>query len=138
MSTNFNNDACMMKRRTLAITKSHHQTRKDLQLMWLHLWMLIDEMGNPFEGESDDLLCLATKAITDPSVHTTVKNVKVIGRSKYDAFVEERLRNRQKSPKDPISQNKLPLFKQRPQRTAPKDKMKLQSDKNNCQLFSKL
>ena len=98
----------------------------------------IDDMGNPFEEQSEDLLCLATKEIADPSVAPQCKNVRAIGKSQYDAFVDERLGTKGKSLRDPISKNKLPLMKHRPQRTAPKDKMTLQSAKNNCQLFSKL
>ena len=98
----------------------------------------IDEMGNPFIEQSNDIICLSTKAIADQSVQATVNKVRSLGESQYTEFVKERLVTREKSIKDAIPQNRLPLIKQRTQRSVPKDKMKLQSAKNNCQLFSKL
>lgn len=98
----------------------------------------INEMGNPFEEESGKLLTLGTKYITDPSAHTTVRDVKRLGKAQYTKFVKERLINRSKPLRDSIPQNKFPLFKERPSKTAMKDNIKLKSVKTDCQLFSKL
>lgn len=53
-----------------------------------------EEMGNPFEEDSEDLLALDTKDIMDTAVVETVKNVVKIGQDQYREFVKERFQDR--------------------------------------------
>ena len=51
---------------------------------------LHEEVGNPFEDESADLLVLNTKDIVSTEVVDTVKNITHIGQRQYDEFARER------------------------------------------------
>ena len=70
----------------------------------------IDDLGNPFEEESEDLLVLHTKEVADSSAVETVRNVLKIGEQQFQAFAEERLVKQTKSIWDPIRRNKLKVF----------------------------
>ena len=71
---------------------------------------VIEELGNPFEEDSQDLLVLDTKEIADPAVIETVRNAKQIGQDQFEAFSKECIVDRTKSIKEAIHRNKLPLF----------------------------
>ena len=58
---------------------------------------VIEDMGNPFEEESQDLLVLDTKEIADPAVVKTVRSAKSVGQDQFDAFTKECLLDRTKS-----------------------------------------
>ncbi len=45
-----------------------------------------EDLGNPFEEESTDLLVLDTKEIADLTAVKTVQNVKKIGQDKFKGF----------------------------------------------------
>ena len=94
-------------------TRHHDQTRsvqtsfaKDVR----SLVTVIEELRNPFEEKSQDLLVLDTKKIADSAVVNTICNVKCIVQEQFDAFTKERLIDRTKSIDDTIHHNKLPLF----------------------------
>ena len=71
---------------------------------------VIEELGNPFEEESQDLIVLDTKEIANPAVVQTVRNAKKIGQEQFDTFTKEYLIDSTKLIDDPIHRNKLPLF----------------------------
>lgn len=99
----------------------------------------IEEMGNPFLEESEDLLVLDTRDIIDSSVAETVKRVEEIGKSQFEAFVTERLEKRTVSLFDPIKRNNLALFSSPPlSKGKSNDKMQIASLKSNCSLFARL
>ena len=50
---------------------------------------VIEELGNPFEEESMDLIVLDTKEIAGPVAVETVRNVKKIGQEQFQAFTRE-------------------------------------------------
>lgn len=47
----------------------------------------IEEMCNPFEDDSNDLLSLQSKEIMPSSVRETVMHVKIIGKTQYLTFI---------------------------------------------------
>ncbi len=98
---------------------------------------VIEELGNPFKEESQDLLVLDTKEITNPAVVNTVKSVKCIGQDQFQAFTKECLIDRTKSIHDTIHRNKLPLFNT-PVLKASKGQQQLSSLKCDIELFSRL
>ena len=55
------------------------------------LSLVIDELGNPFIDESNDLLVLDTRDLADPSVVNTMRSIKNIGQEQYNTFVTARL-----------------------------------------------
>ena len=69
---------------------------------------VLEEMGNPFEEESEDLMVIDTREILSPAAVTTVQTVLKIGQGQFLSFVKER--DRSKSLKEIIMRNKLPLF----------------------------
>ena len=98
------------------------------------LLTVIEDMGNPFEEDSQDLLVLDTKEIADPAVVKTVRSAKSVGQDQFDAFTKECLIDRTKSIYDTIHRNKLPLFST-PASKASKGKQQLNSLKCDVELF---
>ena len=119
----------------------HHDQAASVQISFAKdvrsLVTVIEELGNPFEEESQDLLVLDTKEIADATVVETVRSVKRIGQEQFDAFTKECLIDRTKSIDETIHRNKLPLFGTST-RTASKGKQQLTSLKNDVELFSRL
>jgi hypothetical protein len=98
----------------------------------------IEEMGNPFMEETQDLFVLDTKQVMNDDVVQTVKNIKEIGKNKYDTFVQERLVQCTAPITDTIHENMLPLFSTSFQKPKSRSAYQLNSLKNNCELFSRL
>ena len=99
---------------------------------------VIEDLGNPFEKESTDLLVLDNKDIADPAAVETVWNVRRIGQDQFKAFTRECLLERTKSIHDAIHCNKLKLFNSSTTKAASKGKQQLTSLKNDVELFSRL
>jgi len=99
---------------------------------------VIEEMGNPFREESQDLLVLHSKVIVDKSVADTVRKLESLGAEQYETFVRERLELQMKPVTDILTKNRLPLFKHPPIKTKSKDKAQLEALKSDCNLFSRL
>ena len=70
----------------------------------------LEEMGNPFLEECEDLLVIGARDIADPKVASTIRNIEQIGKNQYQEYIRDRLDNRNKPLSDPIKQNKLHLF----------------------------
>ena len=98
----------------------------------------IEEIGNPFEEESMDLISLVSKDIADPAMKATLDKIESVGNGQYESFIKERITERSKPIDDSISRKKLPLWNPMSRSSTSKEKMKLQSVKTDCQLFSKL
>ncbi|KAG0729409.1 hypothetical protein GWK47_030372 [Chionoecetes opilio] len=98
----------------------------------------LEEMGNPFEDDSNDLISLESKETLPSSVRETVMHIKKIGKTQYQTFIEERLEKQEKAIDDVISQNKLPLFNSPKQVDNSKVKGMVAELKNDCHLFSRL
>ncbi|XP_076078833.1 uncharacterized protein LOC143048849 [Mytilus galloprovincialis] len=120
----------------------HHEQVESKQKAFVKqviaLTATIEEMGNPFLEESEDLLVLDTRDIVDPKVANTVRNIEQIGNDKYHEYVRERLDKRTRPLSDPIKQNKLHLFRRQELRSESKEKRQISSLKQNCSLFSQL
>ena len=74
--------------------RHHHEQIPGVQAAFkkdvLSLVSAIEDMGNPFEEDSTDLLVLDSKEIMDDTVVKAVREVLSIGQDQYKAFVEER------------------------------------------------
>ena len=77
------------RRRQTADTHHHDQT-PSVQASFVNavrsLVGVIEEMGNPFEQESQDVFKLDTKKIVHPAAVETVMNVKRTGQEQFEAF----------------------------------------------------
>ena len=121
----------------------HHEQMAGVQTAFQRqvksLCNTVEEMGNPFVEESDDLLMLDTRNILDASVVETIKMIEELGKTQYEAFITERLEKRTTSLYEPIKRNKLALFSSPPScKEKSKDKMQIASLKSNCSLFARL
>ena len=72
---------------------------------------MFEKLGNPFSEESNDLYVLDTKVIMPDEVVATVRSVEDIGKTKFDGFVRERIKNPSMTFYDIIVKNNLALFK---------------------------
>ena len=119
----------------------HHEQQPGMQSAFLKdvqpLTLVLQDMGNQFLEESNDLLVLDTKYIME-SVAGTVRKVETSGQEQYSTFVDERLSKCVKPVSDPLSKNKLPLFSRPAVKAPSKGKLQLQSMKSDCNLFSRL
>ena len=121
-------------------TRHHDQTpsvqtsfTKDVRA----LVSVIEELGNPFEEESMDMIVLDTKEIAGPAAVETVRNVKKIGQEQFQAFTRECLVERTQSINDAIRRNKLKVFNTSTPGSVSKDKQHLASLRNDVALFSR-
>ncbi len=81
---------------------------------------VIEEKGNPFLEQSQDLLVLDTR---DMSVGESVRKAEKLGEKQYHNFVEDRLIKCEKPITDVIPQNKLVLLSHPPPKPPSKQKM---------------
>ena len=104
----------------------------------MYVLTVIEEMGNPFEEDSHDLLVLNTKEIADSRVIETVHTAKQIGKTLFEEFSKDSLIDISKPIKEPIPKNKLPLFNTSRELKAAKAKQQMMSLKNDAELFAQL
>lgn len=120
----------------------HHEETPSVQNTFARdvrsLVAIFEELGNPFEEDSQDLLVLDTKEIADTAVIETVRNAKQIGQDQFEAFSKECIVDRTKSIEVAIHRNKLPLFATKRGPKIPKGKQQVKSLKNDVALFARL
>lgn len=124
----------------LNMNKHHEQTKSMQQRFVNHVLNLRDVFereGNPFQEESQDLIALDTRDISNPKAIKNLNDAEKIGKEQFDLFVADRIKSNKKSIFDVISRNKLFVFNQPSQRSiAGKDE--LTTLKKSCHLFSQL
>ena len=73
----------------------HHEDTRSLQSLFYRdvasLTRTIEEMGNPFMEETDDLLALDTKQIMRSDALARLWKVEEVGMAQYESFIAERL-----------------------------------------------
>ena len=99
---------------------------------------VMEELGNPFEEESEGLLVIDSKEIADPSAVAAVKKAQKIGQQQFQTFTKECLVERTKPIDDTIHRNRLKLFVGSRTTTASKEKQQLTLMKSDVKLFSRL
>ena len=118
----------------------HHEenlsTQQTFKQQTLSLVNTIKEFGNPFLHDTQELVIL-DKDVVGESVVNTVRNIEDIGRDQYHAYRQSVLVDRTKSIHEPITRNRLPLFRttEKP-KTRQADKMR--TLKADVDLFSRL
>ena len=120
----------------------HHKDTRSLQSLFYRdvtaLTRTIEEMGNPFMEEAEDLLVLDTKEIMGSDALVRLRKDEEVGTAQFESFIAERLVQQSKSLYDPIKRNNLSVFNVPPSKVASKTKQQLSSAKNDCLLFSRL
>ncbi len=121
--------------------QKHHEegfsSQKTFKEQAKNLIQSINEMGNPFLDETDELLALDTRNVINESVVNTVRTVEALGKQKYEAYTES-VKDRTSSIHDPIKKNSLPLFRCPTHKTKNKQTGKISMLKNDVELFSRL
>ena len=97
-----------------------------------------EDLGNPFNEKSKELIAVHTKDVADETIVNTVMNVVSIGEAQFNTFVQERFINRSKPVTHTIKKNKLPTFITSSMKGKSKDKEKIEILKEDCALFSRL
>ena len=127
--------------RNARVNTCHHDQTANVQTSFAKdvcsLIPVFEEMGNPFEEKSQNLLILDTKEIADSAVVNTIFKATRIGQEQFDNFTKECLLDRTKSIDDTFHRNKLPLFGT-PISKASKGKQQFISLKCDIELFSQL
>ena len=120
----------------------HHDQNPGIQTKFLKevksLVSVMEEMGNPFLEESDDLIVLDSRDILDTCAKEEICNAEKLGEDQYQRFVEDRFLKCEKPITDIIPKNKLPLFTHTHSKRPSKQKLKVASLKSDCNLFSRL
>ena len=123
------------------LESKHHEENESWQKLFVKdvrsLTFSIEELGNPFEEDSKELLTLNTKQIADISIIETVRSAYKIGKDQFDLFIKERLMERKVSVDEVLSRNKLTLFTTN-HLSEKKGKQQLMLMKSDMQLFSHL
>ena len=99
---------------------------------------VMEDFGNPFQEESQDLLVLDTKEIAPFGAIDALCRTREMGQMQFDNFVSERPVERRKPIQDTIHRNKLKIFSQSASKPLGKNKLQLKSLKNDVDLFSRL
>ncbi len=120
----------------------HHEQKKHTQSAFARdvkaLSVAMEDMGNPFTEDSNDLLVLDSRNIADAAVADTMQQIEQIGIEQYEAYVDERLVNQRTPISDTIKRNNLHLFSLPPVKGNSSKQQQISSLKNNCSLFSRL
>ena len=98
----------------------------------------MQEMGNPFTEDSQDLIALDSKQIMPKEVIDFVKGARMIGQYEYELFVTERLERGNVAITDTIKHNKVALFGTPTEKKRSNKEQKMVALKNDCSLFSRL
>ena len=98
----------------------------------------MEELGDPFIEESEDLIVLDTKEIAGPTAVASLRQIETICMEQCNTFIAECLVHRKRSLYDPIKRNKLSLFESLPPKASSKTAQQLSSMKNDCSLFARL
>ena len=120
----------------------HHEQQPGVQTAFLKevkaLVTVLEEMGNPFLEQSQDLLVIETRDIVDTQVADAVRRIITLGEEQYTEFVTQRLERCTTPITHPLPKNKLPLFSRPPVKSKTKEKAQLAALKSDCGLFSRL
>ena len=119
----------------------HHQTASVQNAFRKGVCSLVnvmEELGNIFEEESEDLLALDSNDIADSSAVVAVKKAQNIDQQQFQTFTKECLVERTKPIDDTINCNRLKLFVGSTTKTASKEKQQLTSMESDVELFSRL
>ena len=122
-------------------SRYHHEAQKNYQVAFHQdvksLVQVLEELGNPFEEESTDLIVLDTKVVADKDGMSRMQQIEELGRKQCEAYISERITHRKKPLSDPITRNKLSFFST-PHKKTSKAQQQLSSMKSDCSLFSRL
>ena len=134
-------EAGMAPETNVGDTSLHHEAQKSFQVSFYKdvksLVSTMEDLGNPFLEETQDLVVLHSKVIAEVPGVSRMREIEVVGRKQFEAFITERLVERKKPLSEPIKRNKLCFF-QCSSKKVSKATQQLSSMKRDCSLFSRL
>ena len=92
-------------------SKAHHEktskTQKSFMKEVIALSEVIEEMGNPFNDETNDLLILDSHGVIDNDIKDKMLNLPMLGQNQYDQYVQERLVTKSVNIDEPLKKNRV-------------------------------
>ena len=126
----------------IASSLPHHETEKGYQVSFFNdvkaLESTLNEMGNPFLEDSQDLFVIDTKVVADKCTVEIMKKSESLGKEQFETFVKDRLVERKVPLDEPIKRNKLDFFTPTTQKKLSRVSKRLSSVKKDSSLFSRL
>ena len=81
--------------KTTGTNLKHHEHTASAQVKFANevsaLVQVVEDMGNPFMEESDDLLVLDSRDVADPAIVQTVRILEKTGQDQYDKYMADRV-----------------------------------------------
>ena len=71
----------------------------------------ISTMGNPFLDASPELIVLDSRNCAGDAIVATIRSIENLGKSQYQEYVDNVIKERKVTIQQPIKRNSLPLFK---------------------------
>jgi len=119
----------------------HHEQSASVQSAFVKVVQsmvnVMEDFGNPFEEQSQDLLVLDTKEIAPSAAVDTLLHAHEVGQLHFDNLARELLVERTKLLEDAIYRHELNIFGQLP-KVPEKGANQVKSLKNDASLFSRL
>ena len=123
-------------------TPTHHEQKPAVQSAFakdvINLVSSIEELGNPFKEDGEDLTVLHTKDVLDEKAVIAVRNAREIGEQQFKSFLKERLKVKSKLLTDTLKRNNLSIFNTKGKKVLSKDKARVTVLKEDCALFARL
>ena len=120
----------------------HHESgisaQKTYQTQVLKLTDAMKALGNPFQGDVQELVNIATGDCASEEVVNALKSIESVGQNQYKNFVKTVIEDRTISIHDTIKKNSLPLFKRQKPKPKTKSKQQVSVLRIDCNLFSRL
>ena len=98
----------------------------------------IRRMGYPFLDDFPELVTLDSRDCMDAAVATSTVTLLQVGKTQYQEYLKEVIKDRTISINSPIKKNKLPLFSKQPSCTKSKQSKTIKVLQNNVALFAQL
>ncbi|XP_065885996.1 uncharacterized protein [Dysidea avara] len=121
--------------------KQHEQGLSAQDLFQKHansMYQTMTGMGNPFKDNCLELLALDSHNCATEGVVETIRNIKRIGETQYQNYVNVVIKTGTVSIHKPIKKNSIPLLKRQSSKPATKSVQKIASLRSDCNLFSHL
>jgi len=119
--------------------KSSNSSQKTLRTKVLKLADAMKALGNPFQGDVEELLNIGTGNCASEEVVKALRSMESLGQNQFKNFVKTVIEDRTESIHDTIKKNSLPLFKRQNPKPKPKSKQQVSALRSDCNLvFSRL
>ena len=124
--------------KSLKHPESGISAQKTYQTQVLNLTDAMKALGNPFQGDVEELVNIATGDCASEEVVNALKSIESVGQNQDKNFVKTVIEDRTVSIHDTIKKNSLPLFKRQKPKPKTKSKQQVSALKSDRNPFSRL